>query len=164
MLQAVEADHERHSMDERDSFSMWTNGRALAVGREIMQALSPPEQVRRVAAVLDVCRRSSAPVPEVDAVSTAARHPSRWRDGHDLFDRVRDLTLIEEKSRTSNVYRALLYVAEIAAKTVYNASGEPAPFDNDSPWWIAQCALDFVNAVGTADVRAGVWRALNDRS
>src|SRR5690242_8754542 len=108
-------------MDERDLFSMWMNGGAAAVGYKIMEPLSPPEQVRRVAAVLDACRRASPSVPEVDAVAAAARDPSRWRGGHDLFDQVRDLTLKEEKSRTSDVYRALLYVAEIAAKTVYNA-------------------------------------------
>lgn len=31
---------------------------------------------------------------------------------------------------------------EICAKTLYNLSGEPAPFDADSPFWVIPLAIN----------------------
>ncbi len=40
---------------------------------------------------------------------------------------------------------------EICAKTLYNMTGEPAPFDPDSPFWVLPLALDLGQMLGIAD-------------
>ena len=66
---------------------------------------------------------------------------------------MRRLTLREEGAPTSDIYRALLFVAEIVAEIIYNASDAPAPFDTDSPWWLAPNARGFVVAVDPTGLR-----------
>lgn len=142
----------------------WKNGDAVRVGREILAALAPAAQVERAASILDLCRQKWTPVPAVDAVASLARNPSRWREGHDHFSAVRALTLVEEKRRTNDVYYSLLFVAENTAKTIYNATPTMAPFDEDSPWWLAANALDMASKVKDARFEEQLWRALTGQS
>lgn len=147
-------------MSEQVSYQDWMTGDAVLVGHRIMVALPPAEQVARAIAVLDQCRSRWQPIAPIDRVATVGRDPTRWHEGHDVFDDVRSLTLLEERLRTSDVYRALLYVGEIAAKIIYNASGSPAPFDADSPWWLASNARAFATSLNDAQVSRAIWVAL----
>jgi hypothetical protein len=142
----------------------WLGGHAVEVGREIFTALDSREQVARAACVLDVCRRFWRPVRQIDAVAALANHRTRWNEGHSAFDAVRDLTLREEAAPTSEVYCALLFVAENTAKTIYNASGPPDPFDEDSPWWLASNVLHFAKATRDAELADALWCALTGTS
>ena len=138
----------------------WKSGDALRVGRTILEPLPSSRQVSRAAAILDVCRMRWAAVPAVDAVSALARVPERWREGHDHFRAVRQLTLLEEKRRTNNIYYSLLFVAENTAKTIYNATAPSAPFDEDSPFWLAENALEMARNVNASTFEDQIWQAL----
>jgi hypothetical protein len=67
---------------------------------------------------------------------------TRWRRGHDLFDRIRNKTLrVDRKGDVRLQYQYSF--EEICAKTLFNLSGSPAPFDDDSPFWVIPIALQF---------------------
>jgi hypothetical protein len=72
---------------------------------------------------------------------------SRWRGAHNLFQQIRAKTLkaIARKDRQAELQ---YYFEEICAKSLYNLSGEPAPFDSDSPYWIIPNALKLAREVG----------------
>jgi hypothetical protein len=73
-----------------------------------------------------------------------------WPRAHDLFDRIRAKTLKAE--RAGDDTRACQYLfEEICAKTLYNLSGESAPFDADSPYWIIPNAIAFARRIGIVD-------------
>jgi hypothetical protein len=65
---------------------------------------------------------------------------------------------------TNAIYYNLLFVAENTAKTIYNASGERAPFDDDSPWWLASNARSMAREVNDPVFQSEVWSALIGRS
>ena len=73
-----------------------------------------------------------------------------WSTAHSLFGRIRTKTL--EAESTKDHARACQYLfEEICAKTLYNLSGESAPFDADSPYWIIPNAMAFARKVGISD-------------
>lgn len=145
------------------SYEAWREGDAVAVGRALLDALPPAEQVARAVAVLDICRARCPSPREVDDVAEVGRDPSRWREGHARFDAVRTLTLKAE-GHPDRLYRMLLHVAEIVAKVVYNASGAPAPFDANSVWWLPRNARDFAAALDDEEVWAEIWASLRGRT
>ena len=142
------------------SYERWLAGDAVAVGRDLFEPLTPGQRVERGAAVLRICVSRVPAPPEVAHILTLANDRDRWREAHDAFSSVRGLTLGEARRPTSAAHSALLYVAENVAKTVYNASGAPAPFDNDSPWWIASCARSLATALGDPHFAHLLWTAL----
>ena len=63
-----------------------------------------------------------------------------WPKAHDLFDRIRRKTL-EAQRRGDEQAECQYLFEEACAKTLYNLSGRPAPFDKDSPYWIVPNAF-----------------------
>ena len=61
----------------------------------------------------------------------------RWQEAHAQFNKIRRF-LLDNKNYQPETY---LLLAELVAKVTYNASGEPAPFDNDSGHHIPSLAL-----------------------
>lgn len=108
---------------------------------------------RHAAQALEIMRRLAAHVPErkeyLDLISIL-ESPSRWKEAHDQFSAIRTrLTLpMEERGDTTLEYH-FVFVAENAAKTGYNCSGEPAPFDEDSFEALLICEREFVERLKT---------------
>ena len=75
-------------------------------------------------------------------LKTMASDRTRWRHGHDLFDRIRNKTLKADSTGDVRLQHQYLF-EEICAKTLFNLSGSPAPFDDDSPFWVIPIALQF---------------------
>ena len=65
---------------------------------------------------------------------------STWPKAHDLFQRIRQKTLAAERRKDELADCQYLF-EEVCAKTLYNLSGESAPFDADSPYWIVPNAF-----------------------
>ena len=65
-----------------------------------------------------------------------------WQKAHDLFRGIRQKTLDAERRKDRCADCQYLF-EEACAKTLYNLSGhpQPAPFDEDSPYWIVPNAL-----------------------
>lgn len=97
---------------------------------------------------LEIMRRCMAHVPQrreyLDLV-TILETPDRWKEAHDLFSAIRiKITLPFERQKKKDAEAYFAFVAENAAKTAYNCSGEPAPFDADSFRWLLQCEQEFI--------------------
>jgi hypothetical protein len=89
-------------------------------------------------------------VSTLNELMAMAADRSQWRKGHDLFDRVRDKTLRADKA-DDRILQHQYSFEEICAKTLYNLSGYPAPFDDDSPFWVIPIAVDFAHSLGVED-------------
>ena len=82
-----------------------------------------------------------------DELLVMVRKPARWKLAHGLFQRIRKKSLAAEKA--SNVVATAQYMfEEVCAKTLYNLSGESAPFDADSPYWVVPNAIALGRKIG----------------
>jgi hypothetical protein len=79
-----------------------------------------------------------------------ANDQSRCKEAHALFSEIRQKTLAAEK-RKDEFALAQYAFEEICAKTLYNLTHEPAPFDPDSPFWVLPLAVDLGLRLGVTD-------------
>ena len=81
------------------------------------------------------------------ALATMATDQNRWSEGHDLFQKIRLKTLAAVRAN-DQLKLCQYYFEEVCAKTLYNLSGFPAPFDKDAIDWIHPNAATFAQALG----------------
>ena len=86
----------------------------------------------------------------LDELAAMAADRGRWSKAHGLFGRIRQKTLVAERAGDRTLAAQYLF-EEICAKTLYNLSGEPAPFDADSPYWIVPNAFALARRIGIDD-------------
>jgi hypothetical protein len=86
----------------------------------------------------------------LDELASMATDHGRWAKAHGLFDRIRQKTLVAERAG-DQILTAQYLFEEICAKTLYNLSGESAPFDPDSPYWILPNAFALARKIGIDD-------------
>ncbi|HEX8902055.1 hypothetical protein [Vitreimonas sp.] len=79
-----------------------------------------------------------------------AHDRSRRHEAHALFSEIRAKTLAAYE-RKDDLALAQYAFEEICAKTLYNLTHEPAPFDPDSPFWVLPLALDLGRKLGVTD-------------
>jgi hypothetical protein len=88
------------------------------------------------AAALDIMRRllpHVTPHEEYSELIEILATPSRWPEAHRHFTKIRvNITLKSDEQKETGLDSYFINVAENAAKTAYNCSGEPAPFDEES--------------------------------
>jgi hypothetical protein len=102
----------------------------------------------------------SIPV-EVSSVIELSKDPRRWREAHGAFRKVRRLTSeLLRDTPDDKVRETVLLVAENAAKVIYNASGEPAPFDHDCGYWLVGSAHDLAMKVHSPELKERFWYAM----
>jgi hypothetical protein len=81
---------------------------------------------------------------------TLANDRSRRKEAHALFSEIRQKTLAAEE-RDDQLALAQHNFEEICAKTLYNMTHEPAPFDLDSPFWVLPLALELGQMLGITE-------------
>jgi hypothetical protein len=89
-------------------------------------------------------------VSTLNELKAMAADRKQWRRAHDLFDRIRKKTLRADKENDRMLQHQYSF-EEICAKTLYNLSGYPAPFDDDSPFWVLPIAVAFAHFLGIDD-------------
>jgi hypothetical protein len=72
---------------------------------------------------------------------------ARWSEGHTLFQEIRQKTLSTDQ-HGDELASAQYAFEEICAKTLYNLSDAPAPFDPDSAFWVVPLAVDLGRRLG----------------
>lgn len=92
---------------------------------------------------------------EIIALHAIIDNESRWKEAHNQFTEIRILKL-ENKYQPETYLR----LAELVAKVTYNASGQPAPFDNDSGYYIASVALETADYFADKRIEAEVMSAI----
>jgi hypothetical protein len=80
-------------------------------------------------------------------LSLMALNRGKWRDGHALFQEVRQKTLKAEKGG-DELALAQYAFEEICAKTLYNLSNSSALFDADSAFWVVPLGVDLGRKLG----------------
>src|SRR5215831_11429532 len=81
---------------------------------------------------------------------TLASDRSRRKEAHELFSEIRRKTLAAEQ-RNDQLALAQYNFEEICAKTLYNMTREPAPFDPDSPFLVLLLAMELGHMLGVTD-------------
>jgi hypothetical protein len=84
---------------------------------------------------------------------TLANEKSRRKQARALFNEIRNKTLAAQR-HDDQLAVAQYAFEEIYAKTLYNITHEPAPFDPDSPFWVLPRALKLGQMLGIADAGA----------
>ena len=149
-------------MDVESLHELWASGEARRAGQAIYEAIPNASRPAWAADILEVASSQVPLVPtQIRAVAEIAREPKRWREAHAAFSDVRHLTQADQSSYAGDqVYASLLVVAENAAKVVYNASGEPAPFDYACGYRLVVSLRHLVDAVGSPELEQRVWGLL----
>ncbi|MFN0055726.1 MAG: hypothetical protein ACKV0T_26585 [Planctomycetales bacterium] len=91
-------------------------------------------------------------------LSKMASDDQQWRYAHALFERIRGKTLQAIGAR-DELLQSQYSFEEICAKTLFNMSGHsdplfkefPAPFDDDSPFWVIPIGVAFARALRVDD-------------
>jgi len=86
----------------------------------------------------------------LDELSALLADEDSWPKAHKLFQRIRHKALIAEREKNA-VLAAQYFFEEVCAKTIYNLSGEFAPFDADSPYWVVPNALALARQLNIDD-------------
>ena len=73
---------------------------------------------------------------------------SSWHAAHDLFYRIRKKNNDLARAHGDLSLLAQYRFEEACAKTLYNLTGEPAPFDAHAPYWIVPSALTLAQFLG----------------
>jgi len=84
-------------------------------------------------------------------LATILTDKSQWPKAHDLFGRIRQ----KSHDANRNAIEGLMaqYRFEVmCAKTLYNLSGRPAPFDQDSPFFVVPNAIALARCLGVKDL------------
>jgi hypothetical protein len=79
-----------------------------------------------------------------------ANDKSGRKQAHALFTEIRKKTLAAGK-RDDQLALAQYAFEEICAKTLYNLTGESAPFDPDSPFWVLPRTLELGRMLDITD-------------
>jgi hypothetical protein len=140
----------------------WHRGDVERAGHLLYRSRAPAARPRWAGEVLAAASRGLQTPPEIRHVLELAANPVRWHEAHKAFNAVRLLTLQQEKAgrRRDELFYALLFIAENTAKVTYNASRQPAPFEEDCGDWIALNVRDLLEASPNPELRVAMEAAL----
>ena len=106
--------------------------------------------VTDVAKLIDLFAARCKHRETLDELAAMVADYGRWSKAHGLFDRIRQKTLVADRTGDQTLAAQYLF-EEICAKTLYNLSGSSAPFDADSPYWIVPNAFALARRMGIDD-------------
>jgi hypothetical protein len=111
-----------------------------------------PQHAKEALEILERLLPHVTPRQEFQDLIFILRDPTRWRESHEQFTKIRvNITLPFKSHKKKNLDHYFTDVAENAAKTAYNCSGEPAPFDDDSFSRLQKCEQEFLERSRTND-------------
>jgi hypothetical protein len=134
----------------------------LAACSDLAVGLSADALAIFAGAALKACLAELPGPQELSAIAEVGKDRRRWSEAHLAFDAARDLTLKYEESTpsTDDPNYVLLFVAENAARVIYNATSPSDPFDDDSATWLLRSLARFVRVTGSAELEHRVWQLL----
>jgi hypothetical protein len=86
----------------------------------------------------------------MDELERMLADEERWTGAHDLFDRIRKKTLVASRDGNQTL-EAQYCFEEVCSKVLFNLTDPGAPFDEDSPYWIAPNAFALARALKIDD-------------
>lgn len=116
-------------------------------------------------AAFEIFHRNPALVtPETSRLLQVARDRSRWAQGHEVFDALRDRTLELERGlvRKGDIMVLYFMTAENLSRIIYNSTLPNDPFDEDSAMWFILTLARAAREIGPTEVLRGLFtRALS---
>ena len=110
----------------------------IQLGKQIFEAVPNSLKPKWSGVILNKFNYYITEIPEaIKGLSEIIKRPDRWREAHNQFNLIRRFSLDNENYRPEE----FILLAENIAKITYNSSGEPAPFDFDSGYYIPGLAL-----------------------
>ena len=106
--------------------------------------------IATIQALITVFKPHCTDCSTLTELAELAADRTRWRMGHQLFDRIRKKTLNAERSG-DRVLEAQYLFEEACAKTLYNLSGQRAPFDTESPFYVIPNAFALARFLNISD-------------
>lgn len=101
----------------------------------------------QISHLLALLTTSASDRSTLEVLLNVAADPDRWPEARGVFDRIR-LKTIEAERTGDQILLAQYRFEEACAKTFYNMSRSPAPFDPSSPYWIIPNALIAARRLG----------------
>lgn len=98
-------------------------------------------------ALLLLLRPHCVEMGTLDELISLVQDDDNWHKAHGLFQKIRNKTLLAYKIQSPKDIAQYRF-EEICAKTLYNLSKSPAPFDPDSAYWVIPNALSFAKHGG----------------
>lgn len=138
MKKKMAAAFEAHVLEARQLFEQ---GKFYSAGKVYCQGFTHAEKVSWAAHIVESAHRLAPPIEAVEQAIELARDKARWKEGYELFERLRQqgLQLLADPEAQQNV--RILALSEKLAKLTYNATSPFGPFDEDA-------AEQLVNEVG----------------
>lgn len=145
----------------------WKQCHFALCGTTLTSALTPEEKVWWSRQIVDYTR-NILDVPAyiqtlADDVVGLQENQALWKNGRLVFDRIRALTL---EHYAPSPLSKFLSILELTAKTMYNASGLPGPFDSTATAQIVVRLAELVTFLNTDNALEICWtflRSINSR-
>lgn len=101
-------------------------------------------------ALLLLLRPHCVEISTFEELITLVQDDDNWHKAHGSFQKIRKKTVQVEKMPQLKDRTQYLF-EEICAKTLYNLSKSPSPFDPDSAYWVIPNALSFAKHSGISE-------------
>ena len=99
-----------------------------------------PQHAEQAVEILERLLPRVSPRAEYFELIEILKQPKRWKEAHGHFFKIRvNITIPLEAHKKRTLDERFACLAENAAKTAYNCSGESDPFDNDSFARLLKC-------------------------
>lgn len=147
----------------------WRKDQPLEAGHLIFEQLPLDNRAKLAGAVLETAlRRTGVVSPPIERIRRIAKHPKEWNAAHDAFRAARKLLLTFESVKNKTFEEEMLYLhlflAENTAKTLYNATSPPDPFDDDSGCWIPENVKHILDLLGDIQFEETMWQLLSSEA
>jgi hypothetical protein len=146
---------------------LWNDDKGYEAGLLIWNGVGNSRGPIWAARVLEtVVKQTGINHPVLGEVFECAHNPSRWHDGHKVFDSVRHYVLkLDEQLRKQRLpeletLNHVLGLGELVAKVTYNATNPLDEFDEDSAAWIVALARGFANVSNDEVFEQQIWNAV----
>ena len=101
-----------------EASNRWSSGGALEAGRILYEYLPNDQRPFWAARILAHCLQLICSVREIDTIYEIAMDKTRWKEAHEAFGSLRELTLKAERSKSADeIYAGILCLAENTAKS-----------------------------------------------
>lgn len=143
----------------------WQSGRSTEAGRLIFENLSPqvrPKWASRILALMT--ERTGIKSPPIERVLQIAGDPGKWGTAHDASSVARRaaIELVKLRSRTADqdLLLGLTSLAGLVARVIYNSTGSPDPFDDDTGWSLVESVRRVLDLLKDDQFSDSIWFAL----
>lgn len=139
----------------------WTADDIGGFGRTAYEAVPSRERPKWAGAILKLVASKGGSSEEIARIVRLSSREEDWKMGQEAFQAVRRLSIDNlDLGQQNSVTQLVLDIGETAAKIIYNASDEPAPFDFHAGWRMAPRLKKLTDRIGQRNFEEHCWKLL----